>query len=133
MRKWNRTRDILPKEHVIVETKIDDGNGCRNQQNLYRYGNLWFFPDGSMYVYYTPTHWREMKRGGEQEEIRREHEINGSGIRDPAAEKAIREADQQPEEVSKAIRIMKFTARCHGLEVENRICLVDKETGERWP
>ena len=63
----------------------------------------------------------------------RDYEINGSGIRDPAAEKAIREADQQPEEVSKAIRIMKFTARCHGLEVENRICLVDEETGERWP
>ena len=63
----------------------------------------------------------------------RDYEINGSGIRDPAAEKTIREADQQPEEVSKAIRIMKFTARCHGLEVENRICLVDKETGERWP
>ena len=69
MRKWNRTRDILPKEHVIVETKIDDGNG--HQQNLYRYGNLWFFPDGSMYVYYTPTHWREMKRGGEQRKSER--------------------------------------------------------------
>lgn len=63
----------------------------------------------------------------------RDYEISGSGIRDPAAEKAIREADQQPEEVSRAIRLIKFTARCHGLEVENRICLVDKETGERWP
>ena len=61
----------------------------------------------------------------------RDYEISGSGIRDPVAE-AIQEADRQPEEVSRAIRIIKFTARCHGLEVENRICLVDKETGERW-
>lgn len=22
--------------------------------------NLWFLPDGSMYVYYTPTHWRSV-------------------------------------------------------------------------
>lgn len=63
----------------------------------------------------------------------RDYEISGSGIRDPVAAAAIQEADRQPEEVSRAIRIIKFTARCHGLEVENRICLVDKETGERWP
>jgi hypothetical protein len=25
---------------------------------LKRQGNLWYTPDGSMYVYYTPTHWR---------------------------------------------------------------------------
>lgn len=61
MRKWNRTRDILPKEHVIVETKIDDGNGCRNQQNLYQYGNLWFFPDGSSLVICEYHHWLEWK------------------------------------------------------------------------
>ena len=63
----------------------------------------------------------------------KDYERNDRGIHDPATEKAIREADQQPEEVSRAIRIIKFTARCHGLEVENRICLVDEETGERWP
>ena len=63
----------------------------------------------------------------------KDYEVNGSGIRDPAAEKAIREADQQPEEVSRAIKIMKWVAKNHGFEVENRICLVDKETGERWP
>ena len=43
----------------VVETKIDDAKGLRNEQPLKRQGNLWFFPDGSMYVYYTPTHWRE--------------------------------------------------------------------------
>jgi hypothetical protein len=41
-----------------VETKIDDSNGSRNEQSLVRKGSLWFFPDMSMYVYYTPTHWR---------------------------------------------------------------------------
>ena len=45
-------------EGVIVETKIDDQQGCRNQTTLKRSSRLWFLPDGSMYVYYTPTHWR---------------------------------------------------------------------------
>ena len=43
---------------VVVETKIHDGDGARNQTQLKRSGNLWWFPDGSMYVYYRPTHWR---------------------------------------------------------------------------
>lgn len=42
----------------VVETKIDDEDGERNVQKLVRQGNLLFFPDKSMYVYYTPTHWR---------------------------------------------------------------------------
>ena len=58
---WKRIMDILPEEYKVVETKIDDGRMIRNQQNLYRYKNLWFLPDGSMYVYYTPTHWREIE------------------------------------------------------------------------
>lgn len=56
---WIEVEKQKPERNVVVETKIDDGNGCRNQQDLYRgSGNLWFLPDGSMYVYYTPTHWR---------------------------------------------------------------------------
>jgi len=43
----------------IVETKIDDANGERNKQDLKLQGTLWWHPDGKMYVYYTPTHWRE--------------------------------------------------------------------------
>ena len=54
----NLTSVTLPPEGLIVETKIDDGRGCRNEGRLYRRGNLRFLPDGSMYVYYTPTHWR---------------------------------------------------------------------------
>lgn len=43
-----------------VMTKLDDNKGIRNEQALYRSGSLWWTPDGEMYVYYTPTHWREM-------------------------------------------------------------------------
>jgi hypothetical protein len=45
-------------EGVVVMTKIDDERGCRNEQTLKRQGRLWWTPDGSMYVHYTPTHWR---------------------------------------------------------------------------
>jgi hypothetical protein len=47
-------------ESTTVLTKIDDENGCRNEQQLKRQGRLWFIPDMSMYVYYTPTHWRAL-------------------------------------------------------------------------
>lgn len=50
-------------EGVTVDTKIDDVNGVRNEQPLRRSGRLWFVPDGSMYVYYTPTHWRPSTKG----------------------------------------------------------------------
>lgn len=56
--EWIKTTEELPPENLIVETKIDDEKGCRSQQKLYRYKNLWFLADGSMYVYYMPTHWR---------------------------------------------------------------------------
>ena len=48
-------------EGELVETKIDDQDGIRNQQILTRRGRLWFTCSASgpdMYVYYTPTHWR---------------------------------------------------------------------------
>lgn len=47
-------------ENRTVETKIDDKDGVRNVTLLRRQGSLWFFPDYSMYVYYNPTHWREV-------------------------------------------------------------------------
>lgn len=55
---WKETRKELPPIDVVVDTKIDDINGPRNEQKLKRMGNLWFMPTGGMYVYYTPTHWR---------------------------------------------------------------------------
>lgn len=58
MSEWQSV-DSAP-ESVVVMTKIDDACGTRNEQPLKRRGNLWFFPDDSMYVYYTPTHWKPL-------------------------------------------------------------------------
>lgn len=53
---WNLTENILPPENVVVETISPGGQ----QLALKRSGNLWFHPDGQMYVYYTPVYWREI-------------------------------------------------------------------------
>jgi hypothetical protein len=57
--QWLAITDISPTEGQIVETKIDDANGSRNVALLVRRGNLWYFADESMYVYYSPTHYRK--------------------------------------------------------------------------
>jgi len=54
---WISVSEQLPPEGQAVLTKIDDGKSSRNEQELKRLRGLWFFPDDSMYVYYTPTHW----------------------------------------------------------------------------
>ena len=50
----------MPPHNIVVETKIDDGRGVRNISTLRMNKNLWWFPDMSMYVYYSPTHWRKV-------------------------------------------------------------------------
>jgi hypothetical protein len=55
---WQSIKDALPPEGIKVETKIDDQKGVRNETILVRKGNLFFFADMSMYVYYVPTHWK---------------------------------------------------------------------------
>jgi hypothetical protein len=57
---WIAVAEQLPPDGAVVLTKIDDAKGARNEQPLKRVGRLWFVPDGAMYVYYEPTHWREM-------------------------------------------------------------------------
>lgn len=57
---WIKFSDQLPPEGKIVMTKIDDKDGIRNEQRLIRKGNLMWFTDMSMYVYYAPTHWAEL-------------------------------------------------------------------------
>ena len=44
----------LPEDGVVVDTISPNGL----QQTLKRSGNLWFVPDGSMYVYYSPMMWK---------------------------------------------------------------------------
>lgn len=58
---WISCTAQLPNSGVPVETAIIDSHGERNHAVLKRggeLGTLWFVEDGSMYVYYTPTHWR---------------------------------------------------------------------------
>lgn len=57
---------------------------------------------------------------------------NKEGYLDPTAGDAIREADKPPENLSRAIRLMKFAADCLGFEVVGRIVLRDVETGRVW-
>lgn len=42
----------FPPRNVLVQ--VPNNEGAR----LIRRGNLWYVPDGSMYVYYVPTEWR---------------------------------------------------------------------------
>jgi hypothetical protein len=58
---WRRVSESLPPDGTEVETKVDDEKGCRNVQTLIHHDHLWWIPDNRMYVYYVPTHWREIK------------------------------------------------------------------------
>ncbi len=63
---WIECKRRLPEKGVEVMTKIHDADGLRNEQSLtLKQRNessrpMWWLPDGSMYVYYTPTHWRPL-------------------------------------------------------------------------
>jgi hypothetical protein len=61
MNNWTLVKDKLPPKGVVVETKIDDKDGVRNEQRLKLNAGLWYHPDGVMYVYYIPTHWRHIQ------------------------------------------------------------------------
>lgn len=58
MKNWTECKNCLPPEGEVVQTMISDAKGTRNEQELIRSGKLWFLKDKSMYVYYTPTHWK---------------------------------------------------------------------------
>jgi hypothetical protein len=62
MDTWIRCDDSLPLNGDLVETKVDDADGCRNVQKLRRKDGLWF-TSYNMYVCYTPTHWRPLNHG----------------------------------------------------------------------
>ena len=59
--EWIPVERELPRPGRVVDTKIHDESGWRNETPLKLLKNLWFFPDGSMYVYYRPTHWKPIK------------------------------------------------------------------------
>ena len=60
MKDWIKTSDELPDNNVLVMTKVADDRGDHSQVILKRHKNLWFNFDTSVYVYYTPTHWRSI-------------------------------------------------------------------------
>lgn len=57
MKTWIPISQEKPPANEVVLTKIDDEQGIRNEAKLKLCSGLWWLPDGSMYVYYTPTHW----------------------------------------------------------------------------
>jgi hypothetical protein len=69
MSEWEswQSAETAPEEEIIW-TKIDDENGVRNVAPLKRSGILWYVPDGSMYVYYTPTHWTRRRRSAQKQQ-----------------------------------------------------------------
>lgn len=58
--KWKNIEVTPPPKNTAVNTCIIDKDGQRNESKLKLINNLWFIPDGSMYVYYTPTHWHSL-------------------------------------------------------------------------
>jgi hypothetical protein len=56
---WINAELNPPPQKKVVETCIQARSGEeRNVQLLQLDGRLWWHADHSMYVYYTPTHWR---------------------------------------------------------------------------
>jgi hypothetical protein len=55
---WKKVAEENPLRNRVILTKVEDEKGTRNEQELKYDGKLWWLPDGSMYVYYTPTHWK---------------------------------------------------------------------------
>lgn len=63
---WKKITDEHPPTGKVIKTKIDDGQFVRNEADLVFDHNLWWVPDQSMYVYYTPTHWWDWTKKTEQ-------------------------------------------------------------------
>lgn len=60
MSDWTHVEKAIPTQGRIVMTKLDDTQGCRNEQPLKLIGRLWYVPNEAIYVYYAPTHWRPL-------------------------------------------------------------------------
>jgi hypothetical protein len=52
---WLSVKLQPPPENEVVEVQNNGG------AKLKKRGNLWWFPDDSMYVYYIPEYWRPIK------------------------------------------------------------------------
>lgn len=52
---WKDT--IMAPSNKVVMTKYDDGSTVGQERALKRVGEVWFTPDETQYVTYSPTHW----------------------------------------------------------------------------
>lgn len=57
---------------------------------------------------------------------------NGSGYVDPTAEKAIKSVIAQNKKLTTVIKTIRAVAQLAGYEIEGRIVLRDKKSGEIW-
>ena len=57
---WKQIDEVKPPNGQQVMTCINDKKGTRNECVLIFENGLWWHRDKSMYVYYAPTHWKEM-------------------------------------------------------------------------
>ena len=57
IRDWKSPKYETPPDGVVVNTM--NSGGQVSQLKVMR--GLWFVPDGSMYVYYTPTFWQTIE------------------------------------------------------------------------
>lgn len=55
---WKSISVCRPPQNLVIWTMIKDEKGARNEQKLIFSNGLWWVPDRSIYVYYTPTHWK---------------------------------------------------------------------------
>lgn len=51
---WNSTCELNPPQRTLIEVKLSNGS----TQKMRFYNGLFWLPDMSMYVYYTPEAWR---------------------------------------------------------------------------
>jgi len=65
---WKSIKNHKPPQNKVINTCILEEKEnhkvsqehTRNECNLILDGNLWWLSDRSMYVYYNPTHWKEV-------------------------------------------------------------------------
>lgn len=56
MSNWYDVESNPPESGTLVECTTPGGD----VRVLKRSGNMWFVPDGSVYVYFTPVKWRPL-------------------------------------------------------------------------
>lgn len=57
---------------------------------------------------------------------------NSEGYSDPTAYEALKSAEKNENRVSDLVKVLKYVARNAGFNIDGRIVLVDRKTGEIW-